>query len=378
MARVSLVVVSLAALSLSASACFSPEVIPFGNASLGPAASSSGTVGDSSTTDDGPTTDTTAAVSSTGPADPSTSDTGIDSSSSDGPPPMGCGDGVVAGTEACDDDNTVDGDGCTACTVDPGFRCMGVMPSVCVAPCGNGVVDGAEICDDGDAMAGDGCAADCTVELYYRCSGAGPGSCAPIRIGYIPADTDDAAFRDAITAITGGPVDYVDARNSTPTLLELEASYDCVFTHPDFSYADSVGFGDALAGYVDGGGNVVLGIATDYAPPTGLSTSMIMQAAYAPINTSGSVAFMSVTYAGDGTTPIHTSIGSYGVGIYDIGVALQGTGIQESTYDDGTIASAYRPDFKVVYLNGTGNVSLMPMGEWPRLVANACAVGFLQ
>jgi hypothetical protein len=42
------------------------------------------------------------------------------------------------------------------------------------------------------------------------------------------------------------------------------------------------------------------------------------------------------------------------------------------------IAVAYRPDFKVVYVNGTGNASFGPMGDWPRLVANACAVGFLQ
>jgi len=41
-----------------------------------------------------------------------------------------CGDGIVGETEACDDGNTVGGDGCTACTVDPGFACIG-EPSSC-------------------------------------------------------------------------------------------------------------------------------------------------------------------------------------------------------------------------------------------------------
>ena len=42
-----------------------------------------------------------------------------------------CGDGLVLGNEACDDNNTINGDGCSSsCTVESTFYCMGA-PSVC-------------------------------------------------------------------------------------------------------------------------------------------------------------------------------------------------------------------------------------------------------
>lgn len=44
-----------------------------------------------------------------------------------------CGDGVTAGSEACDDHNTTSGDGCSAtCVMESGFTCAG-SPSVCSA-----------------------------------------------------------------------------------------------------------------------------------------------------------------------------------------------------------------------------------------------------
>jgi cysteine-rich repeat protein len=44
-----------------------------------------------------------------------------------------CGDGVIHGTEQCDDDNTSGGDGCSAiCTLEPTHVCSG-QPSACVA-----------------------------------------------------------------------------------------------------------------------------------------------------------------------------------------------------------------------------------------------------
>lgn len=54
-----------------------------------------------------------------------------------------CGDGIVEGAEACDDMNATASDGCTACQIDPGYKCTGA-PSTC-APiplgdaCGNAV-----------------------------------------------------------------------------------------------------------------------------------------------------------------------------------------------------------------------------------------------
>ena len=70
----------------------------------------------------------------------------IDWSSLYGP---SCGDGVTEGSEACDDGNTADGDGCTA-------HCQLPAPF-----CGDGHVDAGEACDDGNQDDDDGCVSDC-------------------------------------------------------------------------------------------------------------------------------------------------------------------------------------------------------------------------
>lgn len=62
-----------------------------------------------------------------------------------------CGDGKLTGSEGCDDDNTVAGDGCSAkCLVEDGFDCTDAMQelSVCTKLCGNGTLDPGEECDD--------------------------------------------------------------------------------------------------------------------------------------------------------------------------------------------------------------------------------------
>jgi cysteine-rich repeat protein len=123
----------------------------------------------------------------------------------------GCGDGFTdaARSEACDDGNMSDGDGCeNDCTFtcsgptdcDDGDVCNGAeacvmggttmstctsgtaagdgvdcgagricLGGVCTtAGCGDGVVSGAEQCDDSNMLDGDGCDADCT----WTCTGA--------------------------------------------------------------------------------------------------------------------------------------------------------------------------------------------------------------
>jgi cysteine-rich repeat protein len=66
-----------------------------------------------------------------------------------------CGDGVVnnAGAEACDDGNTIDGDGCSSvCTVET------------LSICGDASVDPGEECDDGNTENRDGCTYYCRLE----------------------------------------------------------------------------------------------------------------------------------------------------------------------------------------------------------------------
>ncbi|KAJ1474275.1 hypothetical protein T484DRAFT_1833043, partial [Baffinella frigidus] len=56
---------------------------------------------------------------------------------------------VKAGTEGCDDGNTVDGDGfCDTCAVKAGT----------------------EGCDDGNRVDGDGCSSACAIENFYVCN----------------------------------------------------------------------------------------------------------------------------------------------------------------------------------------------------------------
>ena len=59
-------------------------------------------------------------------------------------------------------------------------------------------------------------------------------------------------------------------------------------------------------------------------------------------------------------------------------MAVQGQGVADGTYDNAEITTAYRPDYAVVYLNGTGNAQFNPTGDWPTLMANACAVAYVQ
>jgi cysteine-rich repeat protein len=65
-----------------------------------------------------------------------------------------CGDGVLEGNEACDDGNNIDGDGCSS-------TCE--LESVC----GNGILEGNEVCDDGNTIDGDGCSSTC--DAVYFC-----------------------------------------------------------------------------------------------------------------------------------------------------------------------------------------------------------------
>lgn len=84
-----------------------------------------------------------------------------------------CGDGILSPEEACDDGNTVSGDGCAAdCrSVEEGYSCiLGVCERL---SCGNGVHDSGEQCDDGNFKDGDGCF-NCRAEAGYMCEYSNP------------------------------------------------------------------------------------------------------------------------------------------------------------------------------------------------------------
>jgi cysteine-rich repeat protein len=90
-----------------------------------------------------------------------------------------CGDGLLDGSETCDDGGTDPEDGCGAdCRMEPGWVCNG-EPSQCNFTCGNGQLDEGETCDDGNMAGGDGCSASCAEEQGWDCQGV-PTTCIPL------------------------------------------------------------------------------------------------------------------------------------------------------------------------------------------------------
>lgn len=99
--------------------------------------------------------------------------------------PPGCGDGILADDEGCDDGNHDPGDGCSpdCLTTEPGFSCaMPGKPCQPIARCGDGLVAPSEQCDDANAFLGDGCSERCRVEIGKKCVGE-PSVCTDTTCG---------------------------------------------------------------------------------------------------------------------------------------------------------------------------------------------------
>jgi fibro-slime domain-containing protein len=75
-----------------------------------------------------------------------------------------CGDGVVEGSEACEDGNDDPFDACGACQARP--KC-GIGP--CEVVCGDGILFPEEACEDGNTLDGDGCSSKCKIEDGWTC-----------------------------------------------------------------------------------------------------------------------------------------------------------------------------------------------------------------
>jgi cysteine-rich repeat protein len=146
--------------------------------------------------------------------------------------PVICGDGVVQGSEQCDDGNDVDDDGCSnACTASacgdnieqPAEECDDGNLSntdACVegckdARCGDGFIqEGVEACEDGNDDPSDGCAncqiaaVSCDPAIGYRIT---------VAVDYDPAERD----LNAITFDLGYPVGVsIPGKNQEPSVQE--------------------------------------------------------------------------------------------------------------------------------------------------------------
>ena len=107
-----------------------------------------------------------------------------------------CGDGIKAGTEGCDDSNTVSNDGWSStCDVETGYKWVGGSltsadtwakwpngyytdlsnTSQWITQWGDGFRAGSEVCDDGNTVAADGWESTClAITNQYVCSGGTP------------------------------------------------------------------------------------------------------------------------------------------------------------------------------------------------------------
>jgi cysteine-rich repeat protein len=125
-----------------------------------------------------------------------------------------CGDGILRGIEACDDGGLTPGDGCSAvCQVESGWACIGT-PSVCTAGCGDGLIRGSEVCDDGDTSSGDGCSAACAPESGWLCTGE-PSNCVTV--------CGDGLKRGAETCDDGG----TSSGNGCDATCHIEVGWTC-------------------------------------------------------------------------------------------------------------------------------------------------------
>ena len=84
-----------------------------------------------------------------------------------------CGDWVLEGVEECDDNNTVNGDGCDEfCRLELYFTCLPYgAGNLCIEDCGDPYDFGWHECDDGNYLPWDGCTNLCVEMDGYNCSG---------------------------------------------------------------------------------------------------------------------------------------------------------------------------------------------------------------
>lgn len=134
--------------------------------------------------------------------------------------PRVCGNGEIESGEACDDGNTVSGDGCASdcSSVDNGFLCA-TPGEACELQsiCGDGEITGSELCDDGNNLSRDGCSFDCReVEDFFDCPVVGEACVYNVLCG-------DGVVEDTEGCDDGNESDA----DGCSALCQLEEGYAC-------------------------------------------------------------------------------------------------------------------------------------------------------
>jgi hypothetical protein len=197
------------------------------------------------------------------------------------------------------------------------------------------------------------------------------GTPEPVGILYCPSNPDNATFRAEVSAITGAPCDYYDARFGTPT-LELLLQYECVLTWCNYQYHDKMAFGDILADYVDLGGHVILG-QWSYAGfgGDGAMVARILLGDYLPVTVSGG-AISGATYMGDGSGCEFAGVSTLHANYCDQIALADGPCAGSGTWATGTLVAGWRLDKNLTYAAGHTGGSYST-GDWAQLTVNLCA-----
>jgi fibro-slime domain-containing protein len=163
-----------------------------------------------------------------------------------------CGDKVIEGSEGCDDGNTTPGDGCSpTCHAEPSCS---PATGTCESKCGDGIVVPAQpdgpvapggACDDGNTISGDGCSADCKVEPGYQCQqppNASPTMTVPMvaRDFRFGGDFEPAATGKFV-AVTGMVQNTLDAEGKPVSIMTGGDSYVTSATSFSHWYRDVAG-----------------------------------------------------------------------------------------------------------------------------------------
>ena len=194
-------------------------------------------------------------------------------------PANSCGNGVLEGSEICDDGGTANGDGCnSSCELENGQPCTNnnqCASNVCdtvgsntcepANSCGNGVLEGSEICDDGNTSNGDGCSSACLLENGQSCSNnneCASGVCDTLGSNTCePADVCGNGTLDSGEACDDGGTANGDGCNAT---CELENGEPCTNNSQCASNAcDTLGSNTCEPANTCGNGTVESGEACD-------------------------------------------------------------------------------------------------------------------
>lgn len=212
---------------------------------------------------------------------------------------------------------------------------MTTPPAIAVfeITCGNGVLDAGEACDDGNSLAGDGCSSDCEVEECWNCSGAGVDTCAPQMSGVAcasdgnpcrddvcdgtgtcthPAAADGIACDDHVACTTGDECRGGECRGTAPTCGDgtltpgCEQCDDGNLLDGDGCAADCSLFEKTVSATLDSYGTLSTDTESDGATPA----SPIELAITTP-----NAGFVSIHLSGGQPLPGDTSLGFFGTRI---------------------------------------------------------------